>query len=675
MSDGASLLKAVENGDLEQVRSCLESGVDPNAADAHGAIPLHWAAFRGQAEICELLLEHGAEANARARDGRTPLHLAAQGGSTEVLDLLLAYQADISAPDHSELRTPLHLAAQEGQFEAASHLISCGMPVDERDAAGRTPLWLAARHGQLETVQTLLALGADIDAPDNDGVTPLLSSLIEEYSEIARGLLGMGARANVQDLQEGLTPLHAAAANGDPEIVRLLLESGAALDLGMKDGATAEEVARAAGHCAVVEELQRFASEHGLSCGEGGRPTSSKIRQIDLPDEDDEPEAAPQEPPSLAAPDSEDSISDGGEKSPASDEEEDWRSSSAGDEPADPDGEAESSEAAGEFAPSARWRKAVVRLSAALAVLVLGTIVFSAGVPRGADGPADGGFLELPEAERVWAALQTWIDELGLPTAREPGRSEPRAVDRPAAAARRQPPQRRAAPTQRSPQFFSFKGPVNDFASVLDGAAIRYLEDLIGALDARTGIDFIVVTVSSTAPLSVEEYAKQLVERWRPAVTDSAVLLVVAVADHQSAVFTPGGVGGALWKLRRGEILSEVVTPRLRRGEPILAVEEGTRAMTKLLALESNLTTARAGARSRSKPSSRSTTVTIASRPPGAAVSIDGEETGTTPFVAVLEPGQYSVQLTKPGYRDRTEKIVVTGNVTKHRFDLEPLPR
>ena len=69
-------------------------------------------------------------------------------------------------------------------------------------------------------------------------------------------LLEKGAAVDVQGTLEGFTALMTAAAEGQTEVVRLLLEHGADPGLKDKDGDTAASFARENGHTAVVELLE-----------------------------------------------------------------------------------------------------------------------------------------------------------------------------------------------------------------------------------------------------------------------------------------------------------------------------------------------------------------------------------------------------------------------------------
>lgn len=64
-----------------KVQKFLNQGVHPDACDAAGYTPLHYAALKGYINVCQTLLETGADINAVTRAGRaTALHRAATNG-------------------------------------------------------------------------------------------------------------------------------------------------------------------------------------------------------------------------------------------------------------------------------------------------------------------------------------------------------------------------------------------------------------------------------------------------------------------------------------------------------------------------------------------------------------------------------------------------------------------
>ena len=81
---------AASQGDLDDVRGAIASGIDPSGADYDGRTALHLAASEGQLEVVRYLLQQGANPNACDRWGGTPAADAKRGGHTTVARLLSA---------------------------------------------------------------------------------------------------------------------------------------------------------------------------------------------------------------------------------------------------------------------------------------------------------------------------------------------------------------------------------------------------------------------------------------------------------------------------------------------------------------------------------------------------------------------------------------------------------
>ncbi|MFA6287194.1 MAG: ankyrin repeat domain-containing protein [Opitutaceae bacterium] len=121
---------------------------------------------------------------------------------------------------------------------------------------------LMGRHADLETVKVLLDHGANINArwPNVWNIVALHCAAANPgQTEILRLLLDRGADIDIQN-DTGSTPLMFAADRGNADRVRLLLARGADTDIRSRSG-TAAERARKAGHPEIAGLIEAAASE------------------------------------------------------------------------------------------------------------------------------------------------------------------------------------------------------------------------------------------------------------------------------------------------------------------------------------------------------------------------------------------------------------------------------
>ena len=111
---------AAASGELEAVEYLLSPavGADARAARINNFTPLHSAAMRGHAAVCEVLLRAGAGVNVQTDpQGYAPLHSAAFAGHVEAIRVLLAHGADRTLVNYRGER-PADTARRTGQSEA-----------------------------------------------------------------------------------------------------------------------------------------------------------------------------------------------------------------------------------------------------------------------------------------------------------------------------------------------------------------------------------------------------------------------------------------------------------------------------------------------------------------------------------------------------------------------------
>ncbi len=201
-ADFTAYKKAMADGDTAAVVGLLRADGGRPPAGPHGASLLHFACSylyaKNQAPLISALVAAGAELEARDTNGATPLNWAAGSDCAECVALLLKAGAKVMA----------------------------------RNLRGVTPLHVSGP----KIAPLLIAAGADIQAVDASGNKPL-------HRMFHGAFLPVGV--NVRN-QQGFTPLHFAALNGNADGVRWLLAQGADPTLGStaayeyRDGMAAE---------------------------------------------------------------------------------------------------------------------------------------------------------------------------------------------------------------------------------------------------------------------------------------------------------------------------------------------------------------------------------------------------------------------------------------------------
>jgi len=147
-------------GDVAAVRALIQKKADVNAAQDDGATALHWAVYRDNVEVVDMLLRAGAK-SAPNREGMTPLAMAALYGSAQIVDRLLKSGGDAKAlgPNGESM---LMFAARNGNPDVIRLLVEAGANVNAREPLrGTTALMWAVEQRHPEAVAALLNAGAD----------------------------------------------------------------------------------------------------------------------------------------------------------------------------------------------------------------------------------------------------------------------------------------------------------------------------------------------------------------------------------------------------------------------------------------------------------------------------------------------------------------------------------
>ena len=193
----SSLLSGAERGDLKTVRAALLAGAPVDSRGARRRTALLIATHRNDVAMARVLIEAGADVNAKDDIDDSAFLYAGAEGRAEILKLTLAAGADLASLNRY----------------------------------GGTALIPAAHHGHVENVKILLGTRIAIDHVNKLGWTALLEAVIlgdggAAHTDIVRLLVDAGAKVDLAD-REGVTPLAHARRRNFSRIATILERAGA----------------------------------------------------------------------------------------------------------------------------------------------------------------------------------------------------------------------------------------------------------------------------------------------------------------------------------------------------------------------------------------------------------------------------------------------------------------
>ena len=234
------LIYAVRSNDLDSVKALLAAGADINQTSGYGWSPLLVATQNRYYKLGEYLLDHGADVNLANKGLWTPLYLATDNRNIESGD----YPVRKGDMDHLDyIKILIDKGANVNARIKDSTQTRTVFTNQWLDENGATAFLRASQSGDLVLMKLLLAHGADPKIATVLGVTALqvasgigwVEGITYEWSEkdtfeAVKLLLDLGLDPNAQ-ADTGRVALHGAAHKGRPDVVQILADHGAKLDV------------------------------------------------------------------------------------------------------------------------------------------------------------------------------------------------------------------------------------------------------------------------------------------------------------------------------------------------------------------------------------------------------------------------------------------------------------
>ena len=255
------------------------------------AKPLHIAAYKGYVQILRMLLAYGAHVDDEDDYLPTPLHYAAYKGHMESTLLLLDAGANPNALD-MYLYSPCMTAILYNQIDALELLLKRGADIQLRSRDDESALFIAAKKGAKDCFLSLMTrhdlwtenmfgqsiLSSILTGPSSISmsfvvnVPPIAGAYESRLSDIQNIAIKYRSTTEVKMLLRRLskcllpgftnnrcpglgTPLNAAATLSKIEVITLLLDAGAQLELEGSEHGTPLMAACATGRLAAVKVL------------------------------------------------------------------------------------------------------------------------------------------------------------------------------------------------------------------------------------------------------------------------------------------------------------------------------------------------------------------------------------------------------------------------------------
>jgi uncharacterized protein len=138
--------------------------------------------------------------------------------------------------------------------------------------------------------------------------------------------------------------------------------------------------------------------------------------------------------------------------------------------------------------------------------------------------------------------------------------------------------------------FPALTGRIVDQANVISADAKRTIEPKLADLEAKSGIQLVVATVSSLEGQEIEPYANALFREWKlgQKAKNNGVLLLVAPNEHRVRIEVGYGLEGTLTDALGKVIITNAITPRFKTGDFSGGISRGVDDIITVLTTDSS---------------------------------------------------------------------------------------
>lgn len=265
------LFNAIDTNNLENVKYLIGKGVNIGYTKLVGEF-----GCRGKKPFSGLVGEFGC------KNKESFLDRAVSKKYFDIAKYLIENGAEVHNLQKHQV---LSFVIENNSLDLVKHFISKGVDVNLIDGYKRTLLHNAVIYNKFDIVEYLVNNeGININAQDSSLYTPLLYAAEKKHTDIAELLIkklvekdNTGSTLNIMGELNRVqkTPLYEASQNGSLDIVKLLAENKADLNMRTNNGVSPTEIAIQNNHVDIVKYL----IEHGVNVNETDNNGMSLLSQ------------------------------------------------------------------------------------------------------------------------------------------------------------------------------------------------------------------------------------------------------------------------------------------------------------------------------------------------------------------------------------------------------------
>jgi ankyrin repeat protein len=255
--DQKLLITAAREGQLEVIKDLKNKGLDLDCELKYGSSALMIASSRGHCDIVRLIASAGGKVNRRNKFGISPLSEAAERGHHQVLRTLVEFGADVNML-HNNGGTAILAAAVRRDLKTVKVLLELGANVDIENFDG----WSARKWVLSESDPRFLEALGIVKHDNHEGTIKVETTVAQEGPHHHRNQVSSVGQAF-------WTVFMRAAASGDLETVRRLVDDGVEINGQSPNGTTALMAAVKNGRSEIACELVDLGADLSI-CDQDG---------------------------------------------------------------------------------------------------------------------------------------------------------------------------------------------------------------------------------------------------------------------------------------------------------------------------------------------------------------------------------------------------------------------